>query len=577
MTDAKTFTKNGFMAKKYNSLLIASLLGWVVSLVGSLSDGILAGVFISEEAVGAVKLVSPLFNILLFFATLLGVGVSTLFSAYLGAFDKEKAARLNGTGLLSAVLAGIVFAVLMFVFRDLYFGFFGSGEIVDSLGRDYYACFYILAFTYPMYWLVYYLVSADGDHRNILWCDLVNAITNPIFSILLVGKFGIVGLGYGTVSSNLITIVILAAHFFKKNNAVKFKMAFSAKELGKIFSIGSSMSLAQIYIAIVDIIMIKIVISQLGESYLAAYSVINLILNFGGCFSCSIDAAGPFVSVAYGENNTVVQQNAMRLASKNALVLGIVFTVIEFALAGIIPKLYGISDPEIYAAAVYAGRILALTNIGMAFEKELADYYPRINQIFLSNFFSIVYSLIAPIVLIVPLSYALGFNGIIWGFFLTPYVTLALGFLYVAFRHGRSMFPFLIATSTDTIFVHEIEIEDKEIVELNAVIGEELKSCNVDSSIIIPLQLMIEETFMIVKERNSGKKILADCSIIVGKENVRLITRDNGEIFDITDVDAKINSLRQYVTARIIEENDASEYLTTISFNRNSYLWSLGI
>ena len=122
-----TLRKHGFVAKKYNSLFFAYLLGWVVSLIGSLSDSVLAGMLISEDAVAAVELVTPLFNILMFFATLIGIGVSTLFSTYLGAFDKEKAAKVNGMGLIISVAAGVLFTVLMFVFKDAYFAFYGSG------------------------------------------------------------------------------------------------------------------------------------------------------------------------------------------------------------------------------------------------------------------------------------------------------------------------------------------------------------------------------------------------------------------------------------------------------------------
>ena len=566
--------KRGFMAKKYNSLLVAGLLGWVVSLVGSLSDSILAGMLISEEAVGAVELVSPLFNILMFFAALLGIGVSTLFSIHLGAFEKEKAARVNGMGLIIAIVAGILFTFLMYVFRDAYFVFYGSTGMIDFLGKEYYSCFYFLAFTYPVYWLVYYLVAADGDASMVLACDVITALSNPVFSLLLVGKFGIIGLGLGTVLSNIVSVVFLAIHFFRKNNSVRFKLSFSLKEFGKVFSIGSSVSLGQIYLAVVDIVMNKFIISTFGVEYLASYAVINLILNFGGCFICSIDAAGPFISVAYGEKNTVVQKHALRLASKSALVLGLLFTFAEILLAGTLPKLFGISSPEVYAAAVYSGRVLAFMNLGLSFEMGLANYYPKVNQSILGNIYTLIYSLIAPLSLAIPLAYAGGFHGMVWGFFLSPFVTLLIGYMVVCWKFGKKMYPFIIPESTDKIFVHEIEINKEDIIKLNDSVATELKECNVDPSIINQLQLMIEETFMVVKEKNAPKKILADCAVIVSEDHVRLITRDNGMIFNITDVNAKINSLGEYVAARLIEENSDAEYLTTISFNRNSYLWN---
>ena len=161
----------------------------------------------------------------------------------------------------------------------------------------------------------------------------------------------------------------------------------------------------------------------------------------------------------------------------------------------------------------------------------------------------------------------------VWGFFLTPFVTLLFGYIFVSIKYGKKMFPFIIPESENKIFVHEIEVNEEEIVALNNLVDEDLKTCNVSAATISQVQLMIEETFMIVKEKNPTKKVLGDCSLIVNDDMVHLITRDNGIIFNIIDVNAEINSLRQYVAARMIEKNSGAEYLTTISFNRNSYLW----
>lgn len=567
--------KNGFMAKKYKSLLIASLLGWLVSLIGSLSDSVLAGILISEDAVGAIELVAPLFNILMFFASLLAVGISTLFSIYQGAFDEEKAARVNGMGIVVAIASGLFFTILMFVFKNAYFSFYGSSGSINVLGREYYSCFYLLAFSYPIYWLLYYLVSSDGDDKNVLLCDIITAISNPIFSLFLASKFGIRGLGYGTVISNMVTVIFLAAHFTKKNNSIKFRLCFSMSEFTKVCAIGSSISLTQIYLAVVDIVMNKLIIMRFGSEYLAAYAVVNLVLNFGGCFSCSIDAASPFITVAYGEKNYVTQRSIVQFSMKYAAMLGVAFTITEFLLASVLPQLFGISNPEIYATAVYAGKVLAFLNLGLTFECALSSYYPKIDQTLLGNLYSVTYSLIAPIVLVLLLSNIGGFYGMVWGFFLSPYVTLLLGYIFVCIKYGKKMYPFMIKETEDKIYVYELDITEEEIIALNKVVKENLENCNIDETIINQVQLMLEETLMIVKDKNaqSKKTISADCSLIVNNENVRLITRDNGIIFDITDVNSKINSLREYVTSRLIETNSNAKYLTTISFNRNSFIW----
>lgn len=135
------------------------------------------------------------------------------------------------------------------------------------------------------------------------------------------------------------------------------------------------------------------------------------------------------------------------------------------------------------------------------------------------------------------------------------------------------MYPFIIEETEDKIFVHELNITEEEIISLNEVIKENLESCDVNETIINQVQLMLEETIMIFKDKNaqSKKTISADCSLIVNDKTVCLITRDNGIVFDIIDVNYKIGSLREYVTSRLIETNLDAKYLTTISFNRNSF------
>ena len=90
---------NGFTKKKYNALLVSSLLGWIVSLLGELSDGVIAGIFINEDAVSAVSLVTPIFSFLFFVSGFIAQGTAILFSRASGAFDSEKSQKICGMGL----------------------------------------------------------------------------------------------------------------------------------------------------------------------------------------------------------------------------------------------------------------------------------------------------------------------------------------------------------------------------------------------------------------------------------------------------------------------------------------------
>ena len=332
--------KPNFLGKKYRVLFIASMLGWIVSLVGELSDSIIAGIFINEDAVSAISLVQPVFSMLMFLCYLIAGGTGTLYSRAAGEFDTDKAYKTAGMGVLVAILAGAILGFAMIFGEDLYFQFYAATEAIEIIAREYYECFIIVAFIYPIYWTTYYLVSIDGDAAACLAVDVTSAIGNAAASLILVNKFGVKGLALGTVAALFFSAIFIVAHFFKKSNSVKIKLHFDKKTFGKMVAIGSSSSLSPLYIAIVDIVINKFIIDNFGDSYLAAYAVVNLVLNLACCFSCAIDSIAPFICVSYGEDNMLGIKKAMKYANKTTLGLGIFFSAVIIALAKLLPDLY---------------------------------------------------------------------------------------------------------------------------------------------------------------------------------------------------------------------------------------------
>ena len=83
--------------------------------------------------------------------------------------------------------------------------------------------------------------------------------------------------------------------------------------------------------------------------------------------------------------------------------------------------------------------------------------------------------------------------------------------------------------------------------------------------------LLIEEIGMLILEKNKKKQTMMECTVLI-KEKVQVIFRDDGEIFDVTDADGEVNSLRSYVVANMMTETFDSKYhLVTTSFNRNKF------
>ena len=78
---------------------------------------------------------------------------------------------------------------------------------------------------------------------------------------------------------------------------------------------------------------------------------------------------------------------------------------------------------------------------------------------------------------------------------------------------------------------------------------------------------------MLIREKNGEKPVICECTLITDEE-ITLIFRDDGVIFDITDCDASVTSLRQYVVAGIMEKQELKKYLKTSGLNRNVFRFS---
>ena len=84
------------------------------------------------------------------------------------------------------------------------------------------------------------------------------------------------------------------------------------------------------------------------------------------------------------------------------------------------------------------------------------------------------------------------------------------------------------------------------------------------------VSLLIEETLMLVKDRNAGRRTHAEISVD-WSNGITVVIRDDGKLFDITDADSTASSLRSYLVANLMVAIPARRNMTTTGFNRNMF------
>jgi len=576
MKHSSSFLKQGaFTKNKYNKLLIAGIMMWMVTLVDSCADTFLAGIFINENAVSGVELVSPFFSILAFAAYIISVGTALLYSRESGAFQHERAYGIVGQGIICAGVASIILVIAMIFLREPVMNFYSSSAEVTAYATEYYTYQIFFALIYPMFYLLSELILIDGDELVPVAATITMALVNIGVSLLLVKEHGVKGLALGTLIGAVCGILIYLTHFLRNTNSIRVRFHFSLKDVAQMAKLSSSTAITLLYVAIIDIIMNKYVIVRFTDAYLPAYAVINFVLNLGEVFSSTFDAASGFISVGFGEKNPDSIKRVMKIATVAVIIESLVALVILQFVAPAISTFYGITNPDVSQAATFAARITAISFPAIGLYYLYCAYYTAVEHVIIGNITTAVYMLLTPIAVAIPLGNAFGFVGLTWGFMLTPVLAILVTLIIVRVKYGKKAVPLILQDNEEECLTYDILLNSENIIALKDKVNSDLTNRGVSSNIINDVSLVIEEGYMTILDENTKKKILSECNILLSDKTLRLITRDNGKIFDITDANSKVNNFRRYVFGCMMEQTDNRSHVATLSFNRNFYTWDL--
>lgn len=126
-----------FANRKFIGLLGAATVVIVAEYVLVLSDSVIAGRMIGEEALGAMNLLMPVFMLVSFFTWLLAVGTSIVYSDAMARTQQKLAANLAGQGLAASFLLGLALCAGIFVLKGLYLDFMASDAATTAYAADY--------------------------------------------------------------------------------------------------------------------------------------------------------------------------------------------------------------------------------------------------------------------------------------------------------------------------------------------------------------------------------------------------------------------------------------------------------
>lgn len=560
-----------FFAGKFKTLLLVASVSMGIEYLMLLSDTIIIGNIFGEEAIAASNLVTPLFSVAVFISTMISSGTSMLYSYEIGRFEKDRADCLFGQGILLAGISGIALFLLAFFGENAYFGFMNPSETVGAYAREYYRYYRFIMLLYPLYAFLNDMVYSDGDEL-ICNCSYAAQIgVNITASIILCKKIGVGGASLGTLIGTVLSLAILLLHFFRRQNSLKFLPYLCGKDMEKVIQNGMLDSSIYLFWGITICAANRFILARFGAYYLSVLSVIVSVIELTVVFDGIGQAVTPLVSVYRGEKNTEGIRKVMQLAGRTAVMEGITASLLLFLFGRYLAPIYGIADPKLQSLCAAAVRFACPFLVFTAALFLLTSYYLLMEKRMLALWITALKDCLLLVGLMVLGGMLFGLNGMWAGVGAAPLFVMGITVLFLTLRYGWKKFPLLLTEEECEIRDFDLILSEQTILELRDEIEKILLERQVNKKIVSRIMLLTEELEMLVMGKNSGRKVTAECTLIIG-EDIQLIFRDNGVLFDITDADGTISSMRSYLVANMMEyQVRRKNHLVTTSYNRNAF------
>lgn len=561
----------GFCEKKFHSMLISGTFTKAVMYLMLLSDSIIAGFFIGESGVAGINAITPVTAVVTFFGDLVSTGVGIVFTREVGAMRKRRADEIYGQGLIVSIGIGLISALLIFAFQNVYFSVSGiKGEtLVHAL--QYYKFLPVNAFLTIVIFYLEQMVYSDGDElcNNICYGFQIGG--NIVCSVILTKYLGMTGIILGSVIGNGLGILTCFWHFFRKKNTLRFVWHLSFKD----FLLTSKYSIvdSSVYICwgLMDFVMIGFISRAYGDTGLIALAVVVSLIEFGVVMDGVGMAMQPLIGTYFGEKNHKLIKRVMRSGVKAAIIEGAVATMIIMIFAKQFCGLFGVTEGSSLSAAMTAIRIVSLGFIFCSTVSLTTSYYMLIDRIGMATCIACLQNGLLYVLLPILGSLVFGINGMWAGFVIAPILTLICAFLFVYLRFGKENFPFILKDMDSDIVVMDDKLTAESAGKLSEQVRDAMLSRGYSKEEAVRAQLFAEEIGLTVMEQNSRvkKPVLIEYSLFFEKGSVLIIERDSGKLFDVTDPDIHIEGLSSMIISGLMESQKEKAYLVTTGYNRN--------
>lgn len=253
----------------------------------------------NDLAASAVNTANQAVSIVTIVFTVISGASAVLISQYLGAKKRENASRIAAVSIFLNFVCGIIISVLLVLFSKSILSFIGaSGELL-GFATQYLEIVGGFLFLQSVLASMTVIIRNHGLTKISMYVTVSMNIMNTVLDIILVPKYGVVGVAVATSFSRAIGAVVLGLVLFTKVENIKiFKClkSFPWSDIKDILRIGVPSALETFLYNLSQIVITSMVLNCLTDNELIAKTYVQNITMFFYIFAVSIGQASQIIT-----------------------------------------------------------------------------------------------------------------------------------------------------------------------------------------------------------------------------------------------------------------------------------------
>lgn len=369
------------MAKTRNQniikYVIPTMLGSVCFFLFTIIDGIFVGHGVGTDALGAVNLVMPfvmVVNALFMLATIGGV---TIVAIRLGQGNEDGANQAFMHSITMALFISIVLSAIGTFCTDALCHLMGANDTFFQMTREYLFWYSVFIIPSGISTALQGFCRNDGSPVLVSVAVVIGTVLNIFGDWLLIFpmQMGLAGAAIATGVSQTVTFLIVLTHFLRKQGVLRFRRFHADRTLfGKVAMRGLPECIAQFATPVTTLWMNAVLISQIGDVAVNAYSIISYVASFSvAIFFGTAEGLQPLFGHCYGSKD----EESLHYYFKAGILINffgsVIINLLLLFVGGSVCKLFG-ADEKTLLFTVQSMPLYAWGFIVMSFNTIISAY-----------------------------------------------------------------------------------------------------------------------------------------------------------------------------------------------------------